>query len=262
MKIAPRLAVGLLTIAASVPAHAVTSFDPTNFSAFTQDAVNALVKTVGYGADHHDYMPASPLGTAFGLDIGIDATVIDFPSDFLDAMATATGSSASELPPRTVVPRLNIHKGLPLGIDLGFSYVGYATSGKSNTLLGFSGQWNFLKAGKVRPPISFRFSYSKATVPAFFMTSTTYKTDLVVSRKLGVFAEPYFGLGMQFASGTLEIPSSAIGLPVAVSNASSQSGFHFFVGFPINLVFLKLTPEYDYNLSGVRNYGGKISFSF
>jgi hypothetical protein len=249
----------LAVLGASQEAFALTSFTPSNASALTNATVNDLLKTVILGAEHRAYQPATPLGNAFGLDIGIEVTAIQASQDFQDALKLATGKSS--IPALIPLPKLNVHKGLPWGLNIGASYVGY----QGYRILGGDIQWAFVSPTVIRPTMAIRLGGTYTDL--FFMKGRTYKLDFLVSKNLAYLIDPYIGLGYINGSGELNVPlqiqGAPAGLPTSVSGHQSFGTGHFFVGVPLNVLILHLTAEYDYIFTGgVRTFGAKISFAF
>ncbi len=250
------LCVGVSLCGFTPSAKAVDNLIPTDLSSLLDAQVLTVIKTVAIGGDHRAYMPASPLGLAIGFDLGIDVTLIKIPQDFTDAMKAAGVSTTA--PTSIPVPRINIHKGLPFGIDIGFSYFKYLSI---FSVLGFDLKYAILPGGAAMPAVAARISYNKADI--FFITTHVLKIDGVVSKKLGWFFDPYFGAGLQFASGDLSFSLPvAQGLSASVSGHKSFTTGHFYFGLPLKLVFFTLTSEYDYSFAGISTIGLKASLSF
>jgi hypothetical protein len=217
-----------------------------------------LIKTVAIGAGHRPFQSATPLGNTIGLDIGADVVGISVPEEFKTAISLASDTSSSEVPAVIYLPKLNIHKGFPAGINVGFSYISYQEKFK---IIGFDTQWAFLRK-PLAPNLAARFtgSYTKM----YYIQTRTFGLDLIASKKLAVI-DPYLGVGLQYWSGNLSIPAppgTPAGIPLGVDADASSVSPHLFAGFPLKLVFLKLTGEIDYSFAGITTYGGKVSLSF
>ena len=230
-------------------AYALPSYAPTDVSGLTDANVRSLIDTVAIGFDHHAYSPAMPMGIMLGVDVGVDFSVLTLPSEFTNAMK-ASGASSS-LPSVLALPRLNVHKGLPAAIDIGFSYFGY----QSNSLIGADVKWAFIRGSMISPSVALRVSGNLNRL--FFMTTRTYDVDLVISKRVVLIFNPYVGGGLQFINGNINVPPG-----LTVSSQESTTTTHVYVGLPIRLGFIKLSPEYDYSAKGISTYGGKFSLSF
>lgn len=235
----------------SNPSHALDdfNFDTSSLSNLTTQASKDLLKTVSLGADHRAYTSASPLGVALGLEFGLDLTIISVPAEFITAMALVGNTTA--IPSTLPLPKLQLRKGLPFGFDFGFSYVGI----RDNKILGMDIQWAFMNE-KDRPNMAARLSYTNTKL--WFVKTTTFAIDVLASKKLAIF-DPYVGLGFTLGSGELEFPSGSV--PVSVDVSQSFSSARFFVGLPLDLLFFKIVPEYNYSFSGISTYGVKAVFS-
>jgi hypothetical protein len=245
------LVVGSALTASS--AQAYQNYSPGDLSALSQSNIDDMVKTTSIGTGHRAMQPASSLGLIFGLDIGIEVTGISLPDNFKTALALATQQPASQVPSVVPIPKLNLHKGFPFGVDLGFSYSTYQST---FTVWGIDGQYGFIKS-----PVDLagRISYGHSHL--YFFDSHILNIDAVASKNL-IIIEPYVGLGLQTWSGSLNVTGASVGLPANVSANSSGTTGHFFVGVPIKLGFFHLTGELDTSFAGITTYGGKTSFSF
>jgi hypothetical protein len=221
-------------------------FDPTALSNLTNTAASDLLQVSAYGADHRPYASASPLGVALGLDIAADITVISVPQSFKSAMALI---GSTDIPSTIPLPRINLRKGLPWGLDFGFTWIGYGVY----SVLGFDLQKNWIKM-----PIALATRASYGSQSLNFIHTKTLSFDALASMSLAVI-DPYLGLGAQFGSGELRFTSGTV--PVSVATSQSFSSLRFFAGLPVNLALVKLTFEYATTFSGIATYGGKVAFS-
>lgn len=240
----------------SSSSFAADNFLPVDVSGLTSGAVNSLLKTVAIGGDHRAYMPAAPLGVVVGLDIGLDVTVIRTPTEFVDAMRLVTGDPAASVPETLPLPRLNIHKGFPFGLDLGFSYISYQST---FNVYGADIKWAFIPGGVALPAVAARLSGSYNNF--WFMQTHNYKLDVLVSKKF-LLMEPYGGLGVSLWSGDLNLPVEvAQGFQVDVSGHQSGTNMHFFGGLSFKMLIVRITGELDYSTAGLTTYGLKASLS-
>jgi len=240
-------------------AFAISSISVTDLSTLTTTSVSSLLQTAALGLDHRDYQPATPLGMMLGVDIGVDVTAISVPTAFTTALSLATGQSSSNLPSVLLVPKLNLHKGLPMGIDLGLTWISVADSSSSSTVaqeIGGEVQYALVN-NLAMPAISARLTDSYTTL--YFMSTNTWALDVLMSKNL-VVIDPYVGVGMKYWSGQLNVPTGVTGLTVS----GSSSGFtpHIYAGLPLKLAIIKMTGEVDYNFAGFTTYGLKLSLSF
>ncbi len=227
----------------------------TDLSGFAQDTVDAMVQTLVVGGSHRAYRPATNLGL-IGFDAGVDMTLINFPTSFTDALSLG-GTSAAGMPTAFPVPRLNIHKGLPGGFDIGGSYISVGNT----SIIGFDAQWRFLNNAAL-PAVAVRAGYTSFNSEEFFVKSSGFKLDVVASKNLFLI-DPYVGAGIEYGSGELNISTTiADTLPATVSASSSVFAPHVFVGLPLKLFIFQFVGEFDYSFTGSTTYGGKASIAF
>ena len=227
----------------------------TDFSTLNQVAVDALVQTGALEFDFRPMVSAYPLGSMVGVDLGLDTTFVGRPKAFVDAMTSVSGNSNVSIPP---LPRLNLHKGLPWGIDVGFSYMGY----QGNSVTGFDLKWALLSGSIVSPALALRASYNSLVSPLVYVSARTSKFDVLVSQNITPFFSPYLGGVMQIYSGSIDVPADAIGLPIGIVGQSNGSAPHVFAGLPINLFILRLTGEYDHSFLTGGSFASKVSLAF
>jgi hypothetical protein len=228
------------------------NFGSGTLSDFTGTAAKNMIKTVGIGADYRSYRSATPLGMVIGLDLGVDVTAISVPDEFKTAMSLA--GNTADIPTLLPLPRISAHKGLPFGVDIGASYIGYG----DYKIVGGEVSYAPLPGGLVLPAVAIRASYNHADLS--YIKANTTKFDVVVSKKLAFVFDPYVGAGIQMVKGTLDIPVAQ--LPTTVSAKQSVTAGHVFVGFPLKLLVVNLTPEFDHSFAGMNTYGMKLSLGF
>lgn len=231
-------------------AWALPTYSVTDLAALNDAYVQSLVTTVGIGGDYRALQSAAPLGAIIGLDIGFEVALIHTPDDFRQAIQQTTNQTAPDFLP---LPRLNIHKGLPGNVDLGFSFVTYS----GYTVFGGEVKYAILPGNTAAPAVAVRASYNVNSL--FYLNTNTFKFDALVSKNLVLF-EPYFGLGIQSVSGDVKVPQGQ-SLPVGVSGSYSAAPMHFYVGTPLKFGLLHITAEYDHSFAGITTYGTKVSIS-
>jgi hypothetical protein len=100
-------------------------FDPSQFadpnSLVSQSVVDAIVKLVGLGIDHRPMMPATPLGTQFGLEFGVEVTLVKVPSDFFTTLQSNGFPTGGSTTPSLPVAKIHFHKGIGSALDVGGS---------------------------------------------------------------------------------------------------------------------------------------------
>jgi hypothetical protein len=250
----------LVASLAAQPAYALSSYSVSNLSSLTQSMVDDLLSTVAVGTSHRAYTPASAMSWAIGIDAGVEVTAVKLPSSFRDAIGSVSQVNTGNIPLLIPVPKLNLHKGLPFGLEAGLSYIGYQNKLK---VMGGDLKWAFTDLIKDSPfSAAFRLNYTSEEL--WYLKSHNFQTDFLISKNLFII-EPYVGAGLQFWSGNIEVPTglpSGSGLPASVSADASGTNAHFFAGAPLKLGLFWFTPEADYSTAKVVSFGTKFSFNF
>lgn len=239
-------------------AFAITAVTPTDLSTLSADSVTSLIKTVGVASDHRAYAPATALGVMLGIDVGLDATYFSLPTEFATALATASGQTASQLPSGLLLPKLNIHKGLPFGIDVGGTFMSLSSNG-SKVFSSYGGEikWAFINNAAL-PAVAVRASYSSNSV--YFLDTSALTFDVTASKNL-LLIDPYVGLGLQRWSGSVNVPAT-VPVPPGIALDASGAAFHVYGGLQLKLAILKIVGEAGYSTAGLTTLGGKVSIGF
>lgn len=251
-----RIAIAVLLGLSASPAVALDDYDPNDISQLSNAAIEAMIKTVAVGGSHKAYLSAKPLDLAVGIDLGITADIIAIPQEFKDALALVSGQPATGIPAMVPLPKIALYKGLPLGFDLGFSYIAYQDVFKSvGGAVRYGRQMPALLGGLwVNAQLS--GNYTKI----LFLSTHTYSVDFTASKGFAI-VEPYVGLGIRMWSGDLQYTATSGNFQAGVSGHKSGTSPSLYFGLPINLVVLKLTAQIDHNFSGVTTYGAKLALS-
>ncbi len=205
-------------------------------------------------------MPATPLGTNFGLEAGLEATAVKVPTMFTDALATLGASSSLPLP---VFPAIKIaaHKGLG-SFDVGASGLWY---------LGSYFVGGDLKICLFNPPeginVALRANYNYLNLillsPLLFH-SHVISGEILISRNLGKYFDPYLGVGFHYALGDISTSLTVTVLGVSQTFTetvyASGSAYNGFMGVSIILgpSAIRLAAEMAYSSVGMFYAGTKI----
>lgn len=242
-------------------AHAISNYTVSDLSGISQSMVHDLVGTAAVGTAHRDYMPASALSWAIGVDVGVEATGVLLPQSFRNEIGQIANESPSSIPAVIPVPKLNLHKGLPFGLEAGMSYVAYQDKIK---VIGGDVKWNFTELFSHSPvAAAVRAGYTSETL--WYLKGHNFQTDFLVSVPMLFVLEPYAGAGLQMWQGHIDVPtglSASSGLPASVSASDSGTNAHLFAGTALKLGVFWITPEADYSTLKVVSFGSKFSFNF
>jgi hypothetical protein len=261
---------GLFCIASNADAASIGGlpFDIDVNSLVSDDVVKALVNLIGFSLQHRPYEPATPLGTAVGLDISVEATMIKIPDGFFQTMASSGFPLGTTPIPSLPMAKLHLHKGFGDVFDLG----GSALYLLGNKVLGADAKFVFLQ-GEEGPTYAFRFcyTYTDLSVSGINISTKTLSPQILMSRQME-FADPYLGVAFEYALGDLDgaAPTSVtanlppgITIPPVHKSASAFGGMAFGgVSLKIPRSGLRITLEGSYNTAGTSSMGLKTGFTF
>src|SRR4030067_257704 len=145
------LAVMAVCLVGPPPASAADDIDQIN--QLIQADFLKLSEDLGAALSYKAVIPATPLGLT-GFDLGVEGTATKLQNR--DAWDRASSSTA---PDTLYVPRLHLHKGLPLGFDVGAFYT--AVPGSNIKLWGAAGRYAIIGGGALTPALGLRGTYSK-----------------------------------------------------------------------------------------------------
>ena len=164
-----------------------------------------------------------------------------------DALNNAGAGRHSTLP----VPSLRVHKGLPLGVDVGAMVA--AVPGTNVRLYGGELRYAIVSGGVATPAIGVRGSYTKLT-GVDQLDFDTKGLDLSISKGFAMFT-PYAGVGRVWTSST---PKN---IPTSTPTKESLSMSKVFVGINMNFGLVNLAFEGD-RTGEDSTYGAKLGFRF
>ena len=233
-------AFGILLVAAS-PVHAASNIDQIN--QLLQTEFRLLSEDLGAALSYKALTPAEPLGIT-GFDLGVEVTATKIQNtDVWDRVIS--GSAPSTL----YLPKLHVHKGLPLGFDIGAFYSSVPNS--NIRLWGGELRYAIIQGGTATPALGVRGTYSKLSGVDQLDFHTT-GLELTVSKGFLMFT-PYAGLGRVWTT------SQPVGVP-SLNNEEFSEG-KYFVGGNFNLGLANLALEAD-KTGGATSYGLKLGFRF
>lgn len=216
------LAALLVTLAGTAQAADINSLILINQSEF-----RLLSEDLGAALSYKAVIPAEPLGLT-GFDISLEGSSTKLEHANILKRATS-GDAGSTL----VVPKLHVHKGLPLGIDVGAFYS--AVPDSNIKLWGAELRYALLKGGAATPALALRGSYSTLQGVSQ-LDFNTKGVDLSISKGFTLLT-PYAGLGKVWVNST------PVGVPPLVSEDFSYS--KLFAGVNLNFGLVNIAVETD-----------------
>lgn len=151
-----------------------------------QTQLVTFAENLGAATHYKSIAPPETLGT-LGFDIGLGVSSTDIDGSLFD-LASDGSFDGSDL----IMPRLNIQKGLPFGLDLGAS-IGVIPDSDA-TILGAELRYAVVDGGVAMPAVGLRASYSQVQgVDDFGLNNAAL--ELGISKGF-LFLTPYAGVGI------------------------------------------------------------------
>ncbi len=236
-----KLIAAVVSIVCGFAATHAQAGDLSNLASLNQDQFDKLSKDLGAASAYRGVSPGNALGIT-GFDVGVELTQTKIENAGL--LKQAGGSDSSNL----FVPKLHVHKGLPLGFDIG-AFVG-RVSGIDANLFGAEVRYQIIEDGLASPSLALRASGSKLTGVSQTSLSTA-AIDVVLSKKLA-FVTPYIGAGSV---------RSADKPKVGTLTESTNTQGRVFLGVNANFLLSNFALEAE-RLGGVNSYSAKLGFRF
>ncbi|MGC2165458.1 MAG: hypothetical protein WA632_05540 [Gallionella sp.] len=209
---------------------------------FTQAKFKLFSEDLGSALSYKAVTPAEPLGIT-GFDLGIEVSSTKMNNSTL--WADATGTSRSTLP----VPKLHVHKGLPLSIDVGAFYSSVPTT--NIKLYGGELRYAIMEGGIALPAVAIRGSLSKLT-GVDQLSFSTKGLDISISKGIAMLT-PYAGVGKVW------VDSTPNGVPPLTEESFSQN--KIFAGANLNFGLTNIAVEYD-KTGSAQTYSAKLGLRF
>lgn len=234
---------GLMSL--SLSAHAVEDLDA--LQNLGQAQFRLLSEDLGAALSYKSVSPAEPLGiTGFDIAFVISDTKLENQGAF--QTATASTDDFNDFP----MPKVQIHKGLPLNFDIGASY----TSVNNIDLVGAELKYALLEGGIGVPAIAIRGTYSKVS-GVEQLDFETKGAELTISKGLANVT-PYAGIGRVWVTST---PKGDAAAPPANLTEEDFTLDKYFVGLNLNFGVANLGVEGD-QTGDATTYSVKIGLRF
>ncbi|MEE9322832.1 MAG: hypothetical protein V3U76_20490 [Granulosicoccus sp.] len=226
-----------LLTAPPIQAGSFSSLDAINQEQFRQ-----LSETLGAATHYRGVTPAEPLGI-LGLDIGLEVSATKVDQDVFELASEGDYSFSSLL-----IPRLHVHKGLPLKLDVG-AFLS-AVPGTDLTVVGAELRYALVKGGVAMPAVALRASFSQIQgVTELDLNNTAL--ELTMSKGFLVLT-PYGGIGIV---RSVSNPQDSIALEEETVDQKK-----IYVGLNVNLGF-NFTVEAD-RTGNFTSYTAKAGIRF
>ncbi len=273
-KYRPFVLIGCVILGCCIPVSAASVLSLDNLlnnlpGLLAKEVVSPLVRTFGLVFNHRPMEPATPLGTQFGFDLGVEFHLVQIPNELFDELQ-GYGLDLPFIPDLPSIRELNFHKGISNSVDVGgaiLSYQGYLIWGIDLKIV--------LSHPEEGPTWAIRLSRNSVHLPVgnlsildrtidVSLDAVTWTPMLLVSKKLE-FADPYLGLGYQYVTGGLNVNITGDPLPGIDSIAADPGGGVLaLIGLSLKPpnIGLRVTLEGAYSSAGTHSLGTKVGFSF
>jgi hypothetical protein len=214
-----------------------------NVSALAQAQFKLLSEDLASATSYKALTPAEPLGVT-GFDIGIEVTDTSLENRAVFNTA-CSGCGESHL----VIPKLHLHKGLPMGFDVGLMYS--STANADISLTGLELRYANIEGGMAMPAVATRITWSQLDgVDELELESKGI--EVTISKGFAMFT-PYAGIGQNWVDSK---PAASTGLA-----AEDFTQTKFYVGLNMNLGLLNFDFEAD-QTGDAQTLGAKVGFRF
>jgi len=237
----------LLPLFCALGCLAQSAFAANNITALnllTQTQFRDLSEDLGSALSYKAVTSAAPLGIT-GFDMGIEVTQTSMAkSSQLWGTITGNGNSVSNL----YLPKLQVAKGLPFGIDVGAFYSKVPSTNIS--LAGAELSYAILDGSMATPAVAVRGAFTKLSGVSE-LSFDTKSLDISVSKGFAMFT-PYAGVGEVWTNIN---PNAG-----TLTNESFTQN-KLFAGANLNLGFTNLAAEWD-RTGSARSISAKLGFRF
>jgi hypothetical protein len=209
----------------------------------TQAEFRQLSEDLGAALSYKAVIPVASLGVT-GFDVGFEVTATKIVN-----RAAWDRASSGDAPSTLYVPKVHIHKGLPLRLDVGAFYAQVPSSNIS--LWGAELRYALVEGGVATPAVGVRGTYSKLS-GVNQLDFDTRGIELSISKGFTLLT-PYAGIGHIWTDAR----------PKNANNVTAEDfGLtKVYVGANFNLVVLNFAVEAD-RTGDANTYSAKIGWRF
>jgi hypothetical protein len=234
---------GIALLAGLVAATPARAQEIDQLQNIVQGEFRLLSEDLGAALSYHAQIPAEPLGIT-GFDIGVGVTATSLENSAILERVTSDDADTT-----LYVPTLRVHKGLPAGFDVGFTYA--SIPGSNIRYTGGELRYAILKGGVASPALGVRASVTKLS-GVDQLSFDTRGLDLSISKGFG-FVTPYAGVGRVWIESD---PHGTAGLRTEKFSLSKA-----FVGVGVNLALLNFNFQADVT-GDASSYSAKLGWRF
>ena len=222
---------GFLCISLSPTAFAGSN--TVNMSQFqgNQQLFGDLIQDLGAAMSYRAVTPAEPLGILLGIDVGLELTGTKLKNDLAWKEATDDNGKSN-----LYMGKVHVHKGLPLGIDVGAYYGSVMDSNIKS--LGGEISYAILSGTAATPALAVRGTYTRMS-GVNDLDLNTAGLELSISKGF-LMLTPYAGVGAVYYDG-----QGTPGTSNTKFNSESDTLAKYFLGVNFNLGLVNFAAEAD-----------------
>jgi hypothetical protein len=225
------LLIFLLNFSLSIPAMAGDNDINMNQFPSQQELFGDLIKDLGAAMSYRAVTPAEPLGLLLGIDVGLEVTGSKMKNS-LAGWKTATADNGQD----TIYNgKIHVHKGLPLGIDIGAYFSSVADSNMKS--MGGEISYAILEGSTVMPALAVRGSFTSMSGVEDLDLSTA-GLELSISKGF-LMLTPYAGLG------AIRYEGEGTGINNYRFDSESDTLAKYFLGVNFNMGLVNFAAEAD-----------------
>jgi len=223
-------ALPILAQAASLSAGSAMADSLSNIGSLSNGEFRDLSAAVGAIVSYKPILPSEPQGLT-GFDFGMAITSTS--ASLRGAVALDKAGASLHLETAVQTYRLHIHKGLPLGFDVGAFKANVPGLGLEAE--GFEGRYALLSGDFAAPTVSLRGTYTRVT-DSKYLSLNTRGLDLSISKGFAMLT-PYAGIG--------QIWVDSDGRGAASGKSASPELTKYYAGINMGLGLVNLAFETD-----------------
>jgi hypothetical protein len=236
------LAAALMGLTAAAPADDI---DLTQLLGVQGD-FRLLSEDLGAALSHKAIAPGEPLGL-LGIDVGVEVTATDLQGSRVYERVTGSSDNSDYL----LVPKLHVHKGLPLRLNVDAFYS--AVPDSNIRLFGGALGFSLLEGGVATPALTVRATATSLS-GVDGLDLDTRGVELTISKGFAILT-PYAGIGR------VHVTSEPTGIAALGLRKESFDLDKIYAGLNINLGLLNFAFEAD-QTGDATSYSGKLGFRF
>ena len=214
-----------------------------------QSAFRGISEDFSSALSYKAVSPGEPLGL-IGFDVGLEVSFTELNSvDQVEVLLQSTS-----IPTMLPLPKLHVHKGLPMNFDVGFVYS--MVPGEDIAYAGGELRWAFLGGNVALPALAIRGAYTQLMGSDEWSLSTK-SVEATVSKGFLMFT-PYAGVGQVWTTSETSYTDPGTGFTFDAEDITQTK---MFAGLNINMGLFNFAGEWD-KTGDQASYSAKLGLRF